>query len=215
MKVLPSKAVRNVLPRICRVLLGGALLSLCSCVSNLSGQIAAPAKHRMVLAGDFREPAGSYQLRQDADGNLYAQLPMVSERGSGNGWIIDINENAYTWERESEVQTRWVRLRFHKDDKLSAEVLPEEPQVPLKDAVLPEELQVPLRVAGMIKTPSKIPAYSIRTEPTTDSSAWWRYPLAGLTCAAVDAPLTVVYTAGAVAAMPFYLITAAITGYRG
>lgn len=213
MKVLPSKASSNVLPRICRVLLGCALFSLCSCVSNLSGQIAAPAKHRMVLAGDFREPAGSYQLRQDADGNLYAQLPMVSERGSGNGWIIDINENSYTWERESEAQIRWVRFRM--DDKISAEVLPEEPQMPLKDAVLPEELQVPLRVVGMIKIPSKIPSYSFRTEPTTDSSAWWRYPLAGLTCAAVDAPLTVVYTAGAVAAMPFYLITAAITGYRG
>lgn len=213
MKVLLSKAVRNVHPRICRVLLGCALLSLCSCVSNLSGQIAAPAKHRMVLAGDFCEPAGSYQLRQDADGNLYAQLPMVSERGSGNGWIIDINENSYTWERESEAQIRWVRFRM--DDKISAEVLSEKPQVPLKDAVLPEELQVPLRVAGMIKIPSKIPSYSLRTEPTTDSSAWWRYPLAGLTCAAVDAPLTVVYTAGAVAAMPFYLITAAITGYRG
>lgn len=213
MKWLQSKAGRKILPRICRVLLGFALLSLCSCVSNLSGQIAAPAKHRMVLAGDFREPAGSYQLRQDADGNLYAQLPIVSERGSGNGWIIDINENSYTWERESEAQIRWVRFRM--DDKISAEVLPEEPQVPLKDAVLPEELQVPLRVAGMIKIPSKIPAYSFRTEPTTDSSAWWRYPLAGLTCAAVDAPLTVVYTAGAVATMPFYLITAAITGYRG
>lgn len=212
MKVLPYQSGRNILPRICRLLLGCALLSLCSCVSNLSGQITAPAKHRMVLAGDFCEPAESYQLRQDEDGYLYAQLPMVSERGSGTGWIIDINENSYTWEREGKAQTRWVR--FHKDNKLSAEVLPEEPQVPLKDAVLPEELPV-LRDAGMIKIPSKIPAYSIRTEPTTDSSAWWRYPLAGLTCAAADAPLTIVYTAGAVAAMPFYLITAAITGYRG